>query len=374
MNIAILTVPHISSSLAFTPIMVNKNLLNENNIDFKVYYQETKAIYDSDLVILDGRFYRKLQSSDPDTEILELLERLSSNIPKIIWFDTTDGTGTTQFQFLPYVNKYLKIQVLKDRTLYQKKYYGGRIYTEYYHSEFGVNDKKELASPRPATQDQIHKIDCAWGHGLADFGRWGPMMRRIRKFVPLPYYYSQNFRVHSDRSVIASFRFSTNYKRETIAFQRSLVKQTANKLGYPTDKIPRNKYLYELRNCKLGISPFGWGEPSYKDFEIILNGAALIKPDLSHLETWPNLYINNETYLSFDWDCSNLEEVIDHALTNNLWQEITNSAKNKYEYYLFNEAGKQEFVKRFIETFIDNNTDTNHQTQPNNTKIGTHRT
>ena len=368
MNIAILTVPHISSSLAFTPMMVNRTLLSENGINFKVYYEEIDAIYDYDVVILDGRLYRKLQSPDPDSEIIKLLERLSSNTPKIIWFDTTDGTGTTQFQFLPYVNKYLKIQVLKDRMLYQKEYYGGRIYTEYYHLNFGVNDKDELASIQPATPDQIHKIDCAWGHGLADFGRWGPLMRRIRKLLPLPYYYSQDFRETSHRSVKASFRFSTNYKRETIAFQRSLVKNTANKLGYPTDKIPRNKYLSELRNCKLGISPFGWGEPSYKDFEIILNGAALIKPDLSHLETWPNLYINNETYLSFDWDCSNLEEVIDQALTKNLWKEIAESAQSKYEYYLFNKTGKQEFVKRFMKIFLDIKPYTN---QLNSTKIGT---
>ena len=133
MNIAILTVPHISSSLAFTPMMVIRKLLSENGINFKVYYEETDAIYNYDVVILDGRLYRKLQTPDPDSEIIKLLERLSSNTPKIIWFDTTDGTGTTQFQFLPYVNKYVKIQVLKDRTLYQKKYYGGRIYTEYYH-------------------------------------------------------------------------------------------------------------------------------------------------------------------------------------------------------------------------------------------------
>ena len=105
MNIAILTVPHISSSLAFTPMMVNRKLLSENGINFKVYYEETDAIYNYDVVILDGRLYRKLQTPDPDSDIIKLLDRLSSNTPKIIWFDTTDGTGTTQFQFVPYVNK-----------------------------------------------------------------------------------------------------------------------------------------------------------------------------------------------------------------------------------------------------------------------------
>lgn len=353
MKLAILTVPHITSSLAFTPLFINKTLLHENNIDFQIYYQYSSKIYDSDVLILDGRFYRKLNHDSANYEMFHMLERLSSHVERIIWFDTTDGTGTTQFQFLPYVSKYLKIQVLKNRELYQKQYYGGRIYSDYYHSQYHITDENELQIPQPASHDQIKKIDCAWGHGLSDFGRWAPLLRRLRKFMPIPYYYSQTFVRPNNRSVEASFRFSTNYNRQTVAFQRLLVKKTANKLGYPTDKIPRHKYLEELRKCKLGVSPFGWGEPSYKDFEIILNGAALLKPDLSHLETWPNLYVENETYLPFKWDCSNLELVIDNAMSNNLWKEIALNAQRKYQHYLFENSAKEEFVNRFIRIFMD---------------------
>ena len=31
------------------------------------------------------------------------------------------------------------------------------------------------------------------------------------------------------------------------------------------------------------MSPFGFGEICYRDFEAMLNGACLIKPDVSHL-------------------------------------------------------------------------------------------
>jgi hypothetical protein len=47
---------------------------------------------------------------------------------------------------------------------------------------------------------------------------------------------------------------------------------------------------------KLIFSPFGWGEINYGDFEGILSGDALVKPAMSHLQTWPELYVEGETY------------------------------------------------------------------------------
>ena len=32
------------------------------------------------------------------------------------------------------------------------------------------------------------------------------------------------------------------------------------------------------------------------------NGCALLKPSVEHLETWPDLYINNKTYIALNWD------------------------------------------------------------------------
>ena len=349
-RINILTTKHASSSLALTPLFVNKRRLREYGITFQMFYDDVAKLYDADVIIVDGRVYRKWQAiygeGDRENGVTALLERLNRRVEKVLWFDTTDGTGTTQFQFLPYVDKYLKIQILRDKAAYQQSYYGGRTFSEYYHNVFGVQDSHVFTLPIPAKAADLHKIQIGWGYPLADYGRWAPLLRRVRRHLPVPTFYSQMFIEPTNRAINASFRFSTNYHRETVAFQRRLVGDTARKLGFPTDRISRAQYLKELRNCKVAVSPFGWGEPSYKDFEIIINGGALVKPDMSHLETWPDLYLADETYIPFKWDCSDLEAVLDDALAGDKWHRVACRAQAVYRKYLFDPEGGIEFCER----------------------------
>ena len=55
-------------------------------------------------------------------------------------------------------------------------------------------------------------------------------------------------------------------------------------------------------------SPFGWGEIGLRDFEAFIYGATLLKPDVSHMETWPNVFFPGETYQPVAWDFSDLEK------------------------------------------------------------------
>jgi hypothetical protein len=349
MRVNILTVPHVSGSKALTPVLVNRRSLKKFGIDVRIFYRDNEDLYDADCVIFDSRVYRKWSHGEKERGVTTFLERLSRRVETVIWFDTTDGTGTTQFQFLPYVQKYLKLQTLRDKTLYQKSHYGGRYFAEYYHTQFGVSDTDEYVEMATAPASESHKIGVAWGHPLADYGRWAPWLRRIRRRVPLPTWYTQRFVPPADRTVDTSFRFGTRYRRETVAFQRQLVRKTADSLGFPTDKIPRPEYLKELQSCKVAVSPFGWGEASYKDFEVIINGAALLKPDISHMETWPDLYVAGETYLPFKWDCSDLEEVLDRALTGDTWRDLALQAQATYRRFLFGAEGRELFCTRFKE-------------------------
>ena len=41
------------------------------------------------------------------------------------------------------------------------------------------------------------------------------------------------------------------------------------------------------------VSPFGFGEITLKDFETFLSGSVLVKPNMSHMETYPNFYIDD---------------------------------------------------------------------------------
>ena len=66
----------------------------------------------------------------------------------------------------------------------------------------------------------------------------------------------------------------------------------------------------KLKNSKISVGAFGWGEICYREFEAIKMGTAVIFPNLNYLETWPNIYQDNYSYLSYELDFSNLNEII----------------------------------------------------------------
>jgi hypothetical protein len=75
-----------------------------------------------------------------------------------------------------------------------------------------------------------------------------------------------------------------------------------------------NAYLAELRRSKLTFSPFGYGELCWRDVEAIMCGSVLVKPDMSHLATAPEMYVPDRTYVPVAWDFSDLEETVQGLL------------------------------------------------------------
>ena len=47
-----------------------------------------------------------------------------------------------------------------------------------------------------------------------------------------------------------------------------------------------------------------------------MNGSILFKPDISHLDTWPDYFINNKTYIPYEWDAENLHDLIERTFNN----------------------------------------------------------
>ncbi len=72
--------------------------------------------------------------------------------------------------------------------------------------------------------------------------------------------------------------------------------------------VPHKVFLNELRQSKVCFSPFGYGELCWRDIEAFMTGAVLIKPDMSHLVTEPDLYRDDETYVSIRWDFADFED------------------------------------------------------------------
>ena len=87
------------------------------------------------------------------------------------------------------------------------------------------------------------------------------------------------------------------------------------RVAFPDKRVSAEEYYQEMMKSKICISPFGYGEICWRDFEAILCGALLVKPDMSHVETYPDIFEPYRTYVPVQWDFSDLEDKCEYYLT-----------------------------------------------------------
>lgn len=77
--------------------------------------------------------------------------------------------------------------------------------------------------------------------------------------------------------------------------------------------IPQPIYGDLVRNTRIFISPYGLGEYSFKDFEAIMSGCLLIKPDSRHVTSYGfDIYGADDRFCEFTRpDMSDLPEILD---------------------------------------------------------------
>jgi hypothetical protein len=295
------------------PLVVHQRALRDAGFDIRcVGLPAPDALADCDLLFIESRVFSPRWAAEGDARVLEDLAALASQVP-IAWFDISDSTGWLQPQVLPHVRIYAKAQLLRDRDGYRQPHYGNRIWTDHYHRAEGVRDDSP-AEPRIVEDPRLlDRLRVSWNSGLADYSLHGPTRMALRERIPLnallrsPRQFTPPDR---PRSIDFVCRMGTNYPRATVAHQRRrIAEQLANRM--PTSKLGRLAFMNEMRDTRVVVSPFGFGEITLKDFEATLCGAALLKPDMSHMETWPNLFRGGETIVTHKWDLSDFRDRIE---------------------------------------------------------------
>ena len=83
-------------------------------------------------------------------------------------FDNKDGVNI-QYELLPYVDRYFKKQLFKNRSLYKKNYYGNRIYTDYYVKNYNLNKEFKILKETTLNSKYNPKISLSWNIALSDY-------------------------------------------------------------------------------------------------------------------------------------------------------------------------------------------------------------
>lgn len=341
----------------FYPLLKWKKQFREKGISFRFFdaIEKINMKDSNDVILIDYRYIR-LRLKYDETNLIEKdriiadIIHFKRNFNKIILFDSGDSTGSRLFWLTPYVDIHFKKQLLKDKSKYltNESDRSVMVWLPEVYEPSGIDYV-------PIKENDLYKLKLSWNLGMLDF-----------RYFP----YSKHYPIGTScmfNSIYKKIKFSRPYVNKKIlttqrgclrpsirySFQREILQNKLMSLktqGYPVrvgGSVSKKDYMKEIRNSKAIVSAFGWGEVCYRDFETIQSGCLLIKPSMEHVETFPNIYIKNQTYISVGWNLEGLEDIlIDIDNNYQSYSKIVLNAQQVYKNFIEDGEG---FVKRFIE-------------------------
>jgi len=158
----------------------------------------------------------------------------------------------------------------------------------------------------------------------------------ISLFPPIKYVCSHISKKLKDRTNDICFLGTTEYDTTTdigliITTNKikgiELIQNLKTKYKVITGKFVYEEFINILRNTKICISPQGWGEFSYKEYEAVCNGCIVIKNCDYRIKSNPNIY-DNIIYCNFNYD--NLIDKLEDILPNSIeYQTLVDNGQNK---------------------------------------------
>lgn len=297
-----------------------KQLQKQLGLSFKHIQAETsqeiaQAAFQDPTV--DVLFIRPDWREDPtDVEQCFQLIRERYSDKKIIAIDPFDQASSRFFNILPYVDRLLKHQRLRDVHQYQQPLAGGTVITDYLVKELGYDIKDwSVQSVVPAGFE--HRIGTGWNVTL---------IKRFKQKLLSPFPWHTN---RKQKSIDIFCRLSygpqnqiewyTQYRMAAVEALQPLASHynlavSGEFEGQKT--ISSRQYFQELQQSRIAFCPFGWGETTWRDYEAICYDCLLMKPDMSHVDTQPNIFIPFETYVPVRWDLQDVAEKCHYYLQN----------------------------------------------------------
>jgi hypothetical protein len=248
----------------------------------------------------------------PAGEVMPIIEALRSRSgprAKLVYFDGDDDLGILWPQILKKVDLYVKNQLSTDRTAYLRSTIGKTNLTEYVANHYGFSFEPDPIPRSVPVADgaDLEKLFLGWNLGAS---------RAINKLFK-----RSRAESTSGKDIDAYCRVSfwppgwvAHLRNDAIRHMEPLAAEY--RVVATADSIPPAQFQGELRRSRICVSPFGHGEVCFRDFEAVLHGCLLVKPDMAHLESRPNLYVPGETYVPIRWDYSDLAEKCRYYLEN----------------------------------------------------------
>ena len=334
------------------PLYKWSSLLKKHGYNVRITAdKDDKFLKMADIVIITSKAFSggwqtiEKRNSQNEEELINYLKELKKTVKKLIWHDRSATSGTTDFPIIEYVDVFMKNQIMKDLNYYTHD--NGAYSVRPWLTET-TNLQDHFKKYFPCPEHQLHKIKLGWNLGLLDYRVFRGKKYLSNYFFTNPKFYESS----TDRNLDFSFRGAIDYGT-SVSYQRNKVIELLREIKkyksvLSAEKLDKAAFIKEMAESKVCLSPFGWGEICYRDFEIFTAGALLFKPSISYINTFPDIFIEDETYISFSLEKEDLIEKLTLVLDN--YADYIHIAKNGQNSFLNAINDGEAFVKHFIKS------------------------
>lgn len=218
---------------------------------------------------------------------------------RAIFFDGEDDLCILWPGVLEASDVCIKKHRFADPGAYARPYVGKSNLTDHSARKYGRSFAEDRFPRTEALTDaQIAKILVGWNLALGD-----KVFYLSRDIGPEALAKARDIDI-SCRASVSEDKWFVEMRDEAVRAAEALA--GGCRVLAPTDRVSPREFYDELLRARLTISPFGNGEICWRDFEVILCGSAMIKQDMGHVATWPDVYVPHETYVPVDLDFANL--------------------------------------------------------------------
>ncbi|MCO5978911.1 glycosyltransferase family protein [Ideonella oryzae] len=284
----------------------------------------------------------KLGFTTPQAEAVawarQLRGQLAGPAARLVYFDGDDDLNVQWPELLGEVDRYVKKHAFADRSAYLRSYQGKSNLTDHLSRTQGlVLTEHAVQASEPLNADQLGKISVGWNIGLDD------KIVDLFRSLPEPRLDGRSVDIAS-RAYVPPTLWTHGLRAPVV---EQLERMSARfRVMAPRDRVGQAQYYRELLDAKLCVSPFGFGEICWRDFEAILCGCVLVKPDMGHVRTQPDLFIPGETYLPVRWDYADLAEQCEQLLADDARRQ---AMARRARSVLAQALGEDWFLSRFTE-------------------------
>lgn len=213
----------------------------------------------------------------------------------------------------PYIDSYITKQTFSDPARFHAEFVGDSNLSDHYFRRMG--------KPMPSVR---YAFPAGFERKLilgSNFGFSPQMLDMFRRRFP-----GQGQRDIGLHARIATKGVDWYQHMREEALQAALAVRAAGVNCVIEGRVRRPAFFAEMRRSQLCYSPFGYGEVCWRDYEAFATGAVLLKPDMGHLRTFPEVFRPGETYVALRWDSSDLLPQVQHWLADALARQRMSEA------------------------------------------------